>query len=250
MKIDMKLLLSLFVFIIVSVQTKAQTIEFPSSDGIMITADSYIKHDLSAPFILLFHQAGWSRGEYVEIAPKLNAMGYNCIAIDQRSGDEVNDIINVTHQNAENKQLEVGFPDALPDMKAAIAYVKEHYVKGKLILWGSSYSSALVLKLLGDEPNICDAGLSFAPGEYFERFGKTNDFIITSAKNIQVPIFITSAKDEKEYWWPIYQSINTTTKQYFLPESDGNHGSRALWEKFDDHDVYWTAVKKYLKSIK
>ena len=37
----------------------------------MEQADLYIAHDASAPFILLFHQAGWSRGEYLEIAPKL-----------------------------------------------------------------------------------------------------------------------------------------------------------------------------------
>jgi len=65
-----------------------KTITFPSSDGVKITADLYILHtDKNTPFIVLFHQAGFSRGEYREITPKLNRLGFNCMAIDQRSGD-------------------------------------------------------------------------------------------------------------------------------------------------------------------
>ena len=37
-------------------------------------------------FIVMFHQAGWSRGEYREIAPKLVAKGYRVLAVDQRAG--------------------------------------------------------------------------------------------------------------------------------------------------------------------
>jgi hypothetical protein len=35
----------------------------------------------------------------------------------------------------------------------------------------------------------------------------------------------------------------------FLPNSTGNHGSRALWEKFDDHDAYWKSVKEFLTQF-
>ena len=48
----------------------------------------------NAPVLVLFHQAGWSRGEYREIAPKLNELGYICLAIDQRSGKGVNGVAN------------------------------------------------------------------------------------------------------------------------------------------------------------
>ena len=235
--------------LLLSLSCIGQTINFPSADGLEITADLYIKHDKQAPFIVLFHQAGWSRGEYLEIAPKLNELGFNCMAIDQRSGDKINDIANETHQRAVKKSLGVSFVDALPDMYAAIAFAKKNYVGQKLIIWGSSYSSALVLKIMGDHPDICDAGLSFAPGEYFERFGKGNDYITLSAKHISKPIFITSAKAEKDNWWDIYEQIPTTSKTYFIPNSEGNHGSRALWEKFDDHPEYWKALVAYLEII-
>ena len=43
-----------------------ETITFKAEDGLEITADVYIQYELTKPFIILFHQAGWSRGEYLE----------------------------------------------------------------------------------------------------------------------------------------------------------------------------------------
>ncbi len=226
-----------------------ETITFTAKDGLEVSADLYLTDHSQGPFIILFHQAGWSRGEYLEIAPKLNALGYNCLAVDQRSGEQVNGIMNLTAKRAKEQGLSTHYPDALPDMLAAIAYVKATYQPQKLILWGSSYSSALVLKIAGDEPTIADAVLAFAPGEYFKGFGQAEDWITQSAKHIKIPAFITSAKKEHEYWKGIFEAIPGTTKRSFLPASEGNHGSRALWEQFEDHQSYWEAVTKFLKSI-
>ena len=52
---------------------RSETISFNSEDGLKVFAELYMIHPKSAPMIILFHQAGWSRGEYQEIAPKLNA---------------------------------------------------------------------------------------------------------------------------------------------------------------------------------
>jgi hypothetical protein len=49
-----------------------QTITFQAADGLTATGDLYLTGDKAAPFILLFHQADYSRGEYRQIAPKLN----------------------------------------------------------------------------------------------------------------------------------------------------------------------------------
>lgn len=237
-----------FLFVVMLNAQVKKTIEFDSEDGLKITADTYIKHDFEKPFIVLFHQAGWSRGEYLEIAPKLNELGFNCMAIDQRSGWMINEVENQTAARAVKKRMLTYYPDAIPDLLAAIKYAKKNFAKGKLIIWGSSYSSALVLKLAGEDKDLCDALLSFAPGEYFERFGFTSDWISKSAKNIEVPVFITSAKSEKPNWMPIYEKIKSDKKEFYLPETDGQHGSRALWEKFPDHKGYWKAIKKYLNK--
>jgi len=220
------------------------TITYPSKDGVTITADLY-KIKKEAPFILLFHQAGWSRGEYQEIAPKLNQMGYHVLAVDQRSGGKINEIVNQTHIAAKKAGKNTQYADAFQDIEASIAYIKKQYRPKKIIIWGSSYSSALVLKYAGDYPNTVQAVLSFSPGEYFN----SKNYISHSAKNITIPVFITSSKQEKSSWSDIYDVIPSSKKQFYLPTSNGNHGSRALWEKFDDHHGYWQAVIYFLNQI-
>jgi len=213
-----------------------QKTTFKSTDGLMLTADLYMPHAKTAPFILLFHQAGWSRGEYREIAPKLNEMGFNCLAVDQRSGGEINGVKNESYALAREQGKKSRYRDAKPDLEAAIARARKYYAPGKLIIWGSSYSSTLALQIMGEQPDIADAALAFAPGTYFP----------IQAENISKPVFITSAKNEKENWWSVYEKITTESKAYFLPETAGNHGSRALWDKFQDSGAYWEAVTVFL----
>ncbi|MBW1758430.1 MAG: alpha/beta hydrolase, partial [Deltaproteobacteria bacterium] len=74
-----------------------KSVDFPTAGGIQGRADVYAGQSKSATLVLLFHQAGWSRGEYREIAPKLIKAGYQVMAVDQRSGGKVNGIQNETH---------------------------------------------------------------------------------------------------------------------------------------------------------
>ena len=226
------------------------TITFPSLDGLQMTADLYSPFpDTSKPFIILCHQAGWSRGEYREIAPKLNTLGFNCIAIDQRSGGSVNNTKNETAAKAKASKKGQDYIDAEQDIIATIQYVKQDLAKGKIILWGSSYSSALVLRIAGEQPESVDAALAFAPGEYFKSQGKSANWIARSAKKIKCPTFITSAKSEAENWASIHKAIPTSTKEKFIPSTKGNHGSRALWKKFADNTQYWEATNKFLAQF-
>ena len=227
-----------------------ETITFKSEDGLNIAADLYLEHsNKTKPFIVLCHQAGWSRGEYREIAPKLVELGFNCMAIDQRSGKEVNGVSNKTASAAKAEQKGTTFLDAEQDVIAALKHAKDKYAKGKLLLWGSSYSAALALRIAGENPDLIDGVLSFAPGEYFQRFGKSADFVQKSAKKIKIPVFITSAKREYENWRAIFEAVPVDQRTKFLPNTAGNHGSRALWEKFSDHDEYWRATKAFLKKF-
>ena len=225
-------------------------ISFASGDGLELTADLYWKHDdKSKPFIVLCHQAGWSRGEYREIAPKLNDLGFNCMAIDQRSGGTVKGVANETAGRAKAAEKPVTFVDAEQDMIAAVNYARENYAEGKLILWGSSYSSALSLRIAGEHQEKIDGVLAFAPGEYFIRFDKPANWIQVSAAKIQDPAFITSAKKEYKGWRAIFDSIEAEGSVKFVPKTAGNHGSRALWKQFDDSEQYWTAVKGFLSKF-
>lgn len=230
-------------------RTRIETIQFPAADGLLVTADLYQWHDEDAPFIVLFHQAGWSRGEYKEIAPKLGEMGFNCMAVDQRSGKSVNDVVNESAKLARDKKLGTSYLDALPDMRAALRLVQSRYPDAKRIAWGSSYSSALVLVLAGNEKDLIDAVISFSPGEYFSKLGKGKDFVRNAARQIEQPVFITSSKAEQKSWQAIYAAIPSKDKSSFVPETPGNHGSRALWAKQKDAGAYWAAVQRFLEGL-
>ncbi len=227
----------------------SQTITFASLDGIVISADLYTPHQSKeTPLILLFHQAGSSRGEYIDIAPRLNNLGFNCIAVDLRSGDYSRGIDNQTALRASNAGLPTRYSDALPDIISAIHYARKKFPDSPIIIWGSSYSAALVLKVAGDHPQLVDAVLAFSPGEYFSHLGKSKTWIQDSARNIQIPVFIASAKDEADSWQTIYQAIPSKKKTGFLPGTAGRHGSRALWKKYNDSEAYWQAVTAFLKT--
>lgn len=250
----MKLITCLFIFVFginlshaqSGVDFSGETINFKTSDGLKVTADLYMPHSSNSPFIILYHQAGYSRGEYRSIAPVLNDMGFNCMAIDQRSGDEVNGIINETHKEAVEQELATEYLDAIPDLEAAYLYVKLSIKPDKLILWGSSYSAALLFYMGSVHHNNLSGILSFAPGNYFK---VNNKDLKTYAARVTCPVFVTSARDEYNNWKAIYDNVRSE-KSFFLPENEGKHGSKALWGNNPSHKAYWDAVKTFLNSIK
>jgi len=244
-----KLYSSVVLLLILSCNLSADTIFISSDDEIQITADTYMIDDEgNSPVIVLFHQAGWSRGEYLEIAPTLNQLGFNCVAVDLRSGDTVNDVDNKTTQHAKEKNKPTRYIDSLPDMVSALRYVNMHFPESDIIAWGSSYSASLALHVASTHPELVDGVLSFAPGEYFGKQGKSASWIKQSASNIQVPVFITSAQNEINSWQAIFDAIPGSNKTSFVPNSQGNHGSRALWKQFADSKDYWDAVTQFLKD--
>lgn len=226
-----------------------ETITFPSLDGLEITADLYApRADRATPLIVLFHQAGWSRGEYRELAPWLNQNGFNCLAIDQRSGHEVNDTPNATAARAKAAGKGTTYIDAQQDLVAALAYARANLATGPVIAWGSSYSAGLVLVVAGTQPELVDAVLSFSPGEYFSDLGRPDNWVTNTAAGIKAPVFVTSARSERENWQGIYAAIRSA-KASFVPNTKGNHGSRALWAKFVDSAGYRQAVETFLKRF-
>jgi len=219
-------------------------VHFPAGDSVTITADVYAPLPATAPMIVLFHQAGFSRGEYRAIAPRLNKLGFNAIAVDARAGEAVNGVGNATAVSACKLGKPTAYVDAITDLKAAVAYARTQS-KGKLIVWGSSYSSALVL-VLGSELGA-DAVISFSPGEYFEDQGKPKTWVADHAKALKVPVFVTSAKSETGDWAPIIAAIDPKLVTTFVPTSAGHHGSSALLQP--DGDAYWAAVSAFLTKI-
>ncbi|RKE03192.1 alpha/beta hydrolase [Marinifilum flexuosum] len=222
-----------------------KVVKFPSLDSLMITAHLY-QIDKTSPFILLCHQARFNKFEYSGIAEKLNEMGFNCMAIDQRSGGPIGKTQNETYLRALAKDLGIDYVDAEPDIRAAIKYVSQNY-SDKVILWGSSYSSTLAL-YLGVELDEVSAVISFSPGNYM---ADHKGSLIDKLEGFEKPMFITSSNYEAKYIKELLEKHKMVEKQvHFIPEGPGHHGSRALWINQQGGEEYWTAITAFLSDIK
>ena len=232
-----------------------EKITFKSEDNLTITADLYQTTAANAPYIILFHRWASSRGEYLEIAPRLNEMGYNCLAVDTRAGNMAvtNMVINETVRAFLVRNygvLEYDYTWALLDMKAAFAYVKEELQAENIILWGSEITAALAFYLEGDYLEKVSAVLGFSPDGFCEL-----DEILpgNNAETIKCPVFIAAAPETEEYVEKLntlYELIPDGNKTLFMP---GNipyeYGSMLLWSSCEDNALYWEQVSNFLISL-
>jgi dienelactone hydrolase len=221
-------------------------VEFPSKDGLIITSHLY-EIDPGQPVILLLHQAGYNKYEYADIAPRLNKMGFNALAIDQRSGGSFANHENETRNRAiDEGQENIQFIDAHQDINAAIDFLAEAY-QTKVIVWGSSYSSSLALHSAASNSNV-KAVISFSPGDYF---GDQLPSLKTVLPNISQPYFLTSSKEEAVQLKELMTELDQSDLQLqFIPESDGFHGSRAVWIDQAGADEYWAAITAFLNKLR
>ena len=215
-----------------------------SLDGLAIHAKLYEAKTEKMKMMLLCHQARYSKGEYKETAPQFNLLGFTCLAIDQRSGDSINNDINGTAKNAKLKGKATNFEDAEQDIKAALYYLYNQYGQ-RVILVGSSYSSSLILKIAAEEKDKVEAVISFSPGEYF------NDptLIQRSLKELKIPVFITCSKSEIKETKKLIRNSENQLITFFKPKKAGKHGSKALWADNANHEAYWQALQEFLKTL-
>src|SRR5579872_986887 len=142
------------------VPADAEAVSLTASDGATVFADYVPAKAAGGRLILLFHQAGSNRGEYAPIAPVLAQLGYATLALDQRAGGSMWGRTNETVQHLGHS---AGYGEALRDLEAALAWAKAKEPGGKIILWGSSYSAALVFLLAAKHPEEVAAVLAFSP---------------------------------------------------------------------------------------
>jgi len=216
---------------------------FPSKDGVTITADWYPVDDHS-PVVLLCHQAGSSRGEYTETGLRLNKFGFNCLAIDLRSGEEANGISNETAKDAKRLKKGQSHMDAEKDLQAAIEYLFEKYNR-QVIVCGSSYTASLALKAAKENDHVF-AAAAFSPGEYFDQ----KDFVSKSINGLSKPVFITSSKAEADSVTELTKDVVSRIKIQFVPKAAGDHGSKVLWSKMPSNQEYWIAFMSFLNKMK
>ena len=235
---------SLFTLVSLAQSSVSMTsIAFPSRDALTITADLYVAQN-DFPYVLLCHQDGFSRGEYKTIVDKINKLGFNCIAIDQRSGNDVNGITNETADRARVKKLPVEPLDAEQDIVAAIDYTFGISNK-KVIVVGSMYSASLALKIAAYNTKV-KAVAAFSAGDNCGEKLKLNKAVETLNK----PVFITCSGTEATATKELITHIPSKNIVSFFPDSEGNQGAKALWKKEPESKKYWRAFKKFLLSVK
>jgi dienelactone hydrolase len=222
-----------------------QPVTLTAPDGVTVYGTYYPASNARA-LILLFHQAGSSKDEYVSIAPQLQRAGYAALAIDQRVGGE----LYGKNQTMAGYKGKTDYLGALPDLEAALAWAKDKAQGKPILLWGSSYSASLVFLVAASKSaqGSVKGVLAFSPGEYFE----DKKLVENAAAKVTVPVFVTSANtlEEEQEAKAILSATKSTDRQQLIPKA-GIHGSSTLIAAKNPggSDDNWQAVLAFLKRV-
>ena len=223
-----------------------ETVNFPSQDGLELTADIYMPDEVHEPrtVIIYFHQEGSSRGEYQQIGPRLADMGYIGMAVDLRIGGLFAGVENKTAEKT--RQLLVPVPvvqAAYPDMLSSLFFAKQNLNADRLLIWGSSRTATMSLILAAQQrQTIIDGVFAFSAAEHFN----FNPPIYQLAENINIPVFMTSGRGEEETWKSIFNALPSDEKMGFVPKGMGKTGSSALTTRHKDE--YWRVISRFLEQ--
>lgn len=225
----------------------SERVMLTAADGVQVHGEFWPAANARAPLILAFHQVGSSHAEYTPLAPRLNRAGFHVLAIDQRSGGAEFGGQNLTVAGLGRS---TGYDAALADLEAALAWGRAKAQDAPLIVWGSSYSAALVFLLAARHPADVSGLLAFSPGEYL---GSPNA-VATAAKALRMPVFVTQSSDPDETLQSrqLLQATASSDKTLFLPKRKGVHGSATL--RADRNaagaEENWAAVQVFLSRLK
>lgn len=233
---------------VLSKKYPAKKVTFTTTDNRKVFGELY-EVGKDNPVILLCHQTGFNKYEYVDIAPKLNALGFNCLAVDLTTGGTFQEKINETIEKAStpiDRSSMVFVEASEEEIKAAINYLNEKYKK-KVTVWGSSSSATLGLFAALENENI-NAAIAFSAFDHFRENRTSLSIVIPK---IDKPIFMTSAKAEASIITGLLKDVQLKKGQiHFITNGSGDHGSKAMWNGRSDAEEYWKEVTKFLNSIK
>ena len=223
---------------------RKKLVQFKAEDEITVTANHYFSKK-SSPYILLFHQEGSSRGEYDSIAERFVKLGYNCLAVDLRSGQKFGYVENETAKSLLSSGKTAESLESLKDIKAAINYIWT--LSGQsMILLGSSSSASLVL--IEGKTNVhVKAIIAFSPGEYFRPALDMKSFLTDYPKKV----FVGCSDQDFNYIQEMFSGMDGNNKIIFRPTfGSGSRGISALLRENPTRDEYWLSLLIYFRSIR
>ncbi len=188
----------------------------------------------------MFHQAGSNAGEYETIAPAIAALGFDCIAVDQRSGGAMWGRTNRTASKSGSGE----FLDAYSDLVGALHFAQAAKYS-TILAWGSSYSASLVLRLASENPGIRGV-LVFSPGEYME-----DTTVVTKwATGVTVPVFFACTPEELPDGRSQIAGALSSQSHVVVALPGGVHGSSTLIPaKSTAAADYMAKVKSFLAGF-
>ena len=224
----------------------AKEIKLKAKDGTTVYAYLTQRQMPTGAIVLMFHQAGSSHAEYTPIIPNITKLAFDCLALDQRSGDGMYG----PNKTAAQFKGQVEYADAYQDMVAAVDWAKAHHYK-KIVAWGSSYSAALTLRLADERGKDLVAAMAFSPGEYIGKKGTVKRW----ASRSKVPMFLTATPDEvKASVMSFYDALPKAVQSKSLIWTNKNsvHGSSALRKDKNPsgYRLYETTVEDWLRKVK
>ena len=162
------------------------------------------------------------------------------MAVDLRSGKEVNGVINQTALDAQKKGKDTEYLDAEQDVIASIDYLYKK-VGNQVVILGSSYSASLCLKVAVGNTSV-ERVIAYSPGEYFGKKLKLKDAI----KKLDKPVYVASSAEEKAGCEELMKDVLTGDKIIYAPATGGKHGSSALWKSNANYTDYWISLMMFL----
>ncbi|HEX5715195.1 MAG TPA: alpha/beta fold hydrolase [Thermoanaerobaculia bacterium] len=222
-----------------------QEVQLKTSDRLTVYGDLY-ETDSAAPrpLIVLVHQGdGNARGEYAPIIPRLLSEGFDVLAIDSRLGGGMFEAVNRTVDR--NPIRDWKYCDAYPDLVAALDHAKGR----KVVVWGSSYSATLALRLAAERPGDVAAVLAFSPASG-PAMGDCQP--VPYAARVKVPVLVVRPKKELDE--PLrrddFEAFKKQGHETWVADP-GAHGSSTLVSDRTGGDVSatWSVVLGFLRKI-
>lgn len=220
---------------------QAETVTTQASDESTVFGESYYG-DLgdNAPVVALFHQAGGDgRGEYAQLASWLNSIGLRAIAWDLRSGG---DRFGAENRTAKAFPDGAGYCEAFPDMQAALQISYKVAKGAPVVIWGSSYSAALVFSLAADHPDKVAAVIAASPasGQPMKECA-----IEDALPKVQASILALRPRREVDFTKVQAETLIAAGATFHIVEN-GVHGSSMLVDERTNHDM--SADRKFVSS--
>lgn len=212
------------IWLALPIPADAQEVEFGATDGAVVFGTWHLTSSEPSAVIIALHQGGASgEGEYGPIIPRLLETGQNVLTVDLRAGG---DLFGGLNRTVQARGVESEYCEAQSDIEGALAFVRRTVPGVPVILWGSSYSGALALRVAAEHPAGVAAVLAFSPASGPPMASCRAEDV---ASMVKVPVLVVRPRSETERE-PVVEQLEIFRRagHHIYVADPGTHGSSTL----------------------